>query len=502
MLEASRGRRWAIFLLVPFLLGALSWALWQPRSDPQAPRQARTPRAPRPAASHDKALRLAQATPPTQPSALPAPSAPAPSVSRALPPPSPRARKLYQLGKKLGTREPRLENPCVSQSGSTCSRTALSPFFESLDSLSSRTASSPSVISAFGNSLIAGDRIVDVIREELGATFGDGGRGVLAMDRLAPYGPRVRAGLAHGGWEPHTLGELKLAELPFGLTGLYHRSTSARASSRFALENEPQGTLWWLDVPHAGRLSVHADGQELARARPQGNGQARSLTFDIPAGARHLEVVAEGRGAVVLGLVLQHQRPGIVLDTLGVPSADANLFLRAREDIFRTQLAERSPRLLLFILGGNEAKRLEWGRSKLAEVEDGLRSFVRRARTAAPGSACLVVGPIDAVRGGKGPHKLAQRPYLDEVIALERQVALAEGCAFFDIFSAMGGSGSLARFVQARLVHEDLVHPRGHGLDLLGQLITDALLRSWVDSGDPSRQAALSPPLQASEKAR
>ncbi|HYO54582.1 GDSL-type esterase/lipase family protein [Archangium sp.] len=451
---ASRGWHWALFLL-PLLLGATAWT---------------TPAAP--------------------------------DSRRALPPPSPRAHKLHQLGKKLGAREPRLENPCVARSGAACSRTALTPFFESLDALSSSTASSPAVISAFGNSLIAGDRIVDIIREELGATFGDGGRGVLAMDRLASYGPRVRAGFARGGWEPHTLGEVKLAELPFGLTGTYHRSTTAKASSRFTLENEPHGTLWWLDVPRAGRLSVHADGRELARAEPRGSGQAQALAFDIPEGARHLEVVAEGRGAVVLGIVLQHQRPGIVLDTLGVPSADANLFLRAREDIFHAQLAERSPRLLLFILGGNEAKRLEWGRSKMAEVEEGLRSFVRRSRAAAPGSACLVVGPIDAVRGGNGPHKLAQRPYLDEVIAIERQVALAEGCAFFDIFSAMGGSGSLARFVQAGLVHEDLVHPRGNGLDLLGQLITDALLRSWVDSGDPSRQATLAPPLQAAEETR
>ncbi|MFY0527579.1 GDSL-type esterase/lipase family protein [Archangium gephyra] len=500
MFQASRGWRWAVVLLVPFLLGAFLWASWPFGSAPQVPRKARAPRASRSAASPDKPLRVAQASAPAQ--AAPAPSAAAPAIHRALPPPSPRALKLHQLGKRLGVQEPRLEDPCVAPSGATCSRTALTPFFESLDALSSREAASPTVISAFGNSLIAGDRIVDVIREELGATFGDGGRGVLAVDRLADYGPRVRAGFARGGWEPRTIGEVKLAELPFGITGVYHRSTTAKASSRFALDREPHGTLWWLDVPRAGQLSIHIDGKELARAEPQGSGQAQALSFDIPEGARYLEVVAEGRGAVVLGVVLQHQRPGIVLDTLGVPSADANLFLRAREDIFRAQLAERSPRLLLFILGGNEAKRLEWGRSNLAEVEEGLRSFVRRSRAAAPDSACLVVGPIDAVRGGNGPHKLKQRPYLDEVISIERQIALAEGCAFFDIFSAMGGSGSLARFVQAGLVHDDLVHPRSHGLDILGQLITDALLRSWVESGDPRRQAALAPTLQASEETR
>ncbi|WP_257451847.1 GDSL-type esterase/lipase family protein [Archangium lipolyticum] len=497
MLEASRGRRWA-FILTPFLLCALGGALWHSGSPNPVRRQSRTPHTVRSSAQPGKPLRLAQAPLPAQPA-----QAPEPSIRRALPPPSPRALKLHQLGEKLGVRpEIRLENPCVLQSGTACARTALTPFFESLDTLSAGKASAPAVISAFGNSLIAGDRIVDVVREELGGAFGDGGRGVLFVDRLAPYGPRVRAGFAKGGWEARTLGEMKLAELPFGLTGVYHLATAAKASSRFQLTGEPRGTLWWLDVPRAGRLSVHADGKELARAEPQGNGQAQALTFDIPPGARSLDVVAEGRGAVVLGVVLQHQRPGIVLDTLGVPSADANLFLRAQEDIFRAQLAERSPRLLLFILGGNEAKRLEWGRSNLAEVEEGLRTFIRRSRAASPDSACLVMGPIDAVRGGNGPNKLTQRPYLDEVIGIERQIALAEGCAFFDIFSAMGGPGSLARFVQAGFVHDDLVHPRSHGLDLLGQLLNDAMLRAWVESGDPSRQATLAPALQASEENR
>jgi lysophospholipase L1-like esterase len=448
MNTVSRGRGWAGLLLVP-LLGALNLGLAPP----------------------------------------PAPSPP----PRVRPPPSPRALRLHQLGERLGTHPPRLENPCVRTEGEHCAQSALGPFFTSLDALATRTASTPTVISAFGNSLIAGDRIVDVVREELSARFGDAGRGVLLMDRLAPYGPRVRAGVAQGEWEPRTLGEMQLAPLPFGMSGVYHQSASPRARSRFPLEGEPRGTLWWLDAPQGGRLSVHAQGRELATTAPTGEGEAQALSFDIPPGTRSLDVVAEGRGAVVYGLVLERPAPGIVLDTLGVPSSDANLFLRAREDIFRAHLVERSPRLMLFILGGNEAKRLEWGRAKVDEVEDGLRDLVRRARAAVPEGACLVVGPIDAVRGGSGPQRLVQRPYLDEVLSLERQIALDEGCAFFDAFSAMGGPGSLARFVDAGLVHDDLVHPKGQGLDLLGQLLTDALLEAWVTEAQaPSREALTS----------
>lgn len=417
-------------------------------------------------------------TAPGAEAASPAPSPPAASVvppapvsPRALPAPSARAQELHQLAAKLGAPGARVENP-----------SALKPFFTSLDSLAAGSATAPTVVEAFGNSLIAGDRIVDIIREDLSAAFGNAGRGALLVDRMAPYGGRGRTGLAYDGWQPRTLGELRAPPYPFGITGVYHVATRARASSRFVLDGEPRGTLWWLDVPRGGRLSVVSGGQVLARTEPTGDGAAHALTFEFPPGTKSFDVIAEKAGAVVLHVVLQQARPGVVLDMLGVPSADATLFLRAREDILHAQLAERDPRLMLFFLGGNEAKRLEWKRLKPEVLRNDLATFLHRARTGAPGSACMVVGPIDAVQDRKGKDKpRSEKPYLDVTIAAEREVALAEGCAFLDVYAAMGGDGSLLRFYKAGMVHEDLVHPRGKGLDLLGQFVVDALLRAWVE---------------------
>jgi len=193
--------------------------------------------------------------------------------------------------------------------------------------------------------------------------------------------------------------------------------------------------------------------------------------------------------------VLQHARPGIILDMLGVPSADATLYARLDDAALRAQLAERDPRLLLFFLGGNESKRLEWKRTDLDTLRTDLRALLRRARAAAPGSACMVVGPMDAVRDTKadGKKPFTQRPFLEAVVEAEREVTTAEGCAFFDLYAAMGGKGALARFHQAGFMHDDLVHPRGRGLDVLGHLVTDALLRAWVAAPQGRRVAALTP---------
>jgi lysophospholipase L1-like esterase len=415
-----------------------------------------------------------------------------PSSRRVLPAPTARAQELHELATRLEAPGARMEDPCVTPAGLGCARTALDPFFASLDALAAGTATTPTVIESFGNSLIAGDRIVDVIREDLAAAFGNAGRGVLLVDRMAPYGGRSRTGIARDGWEPRTLGELKRPPHPFGITGVYHVATRARASSRFLLDGERRATLWWLDMPRAGRLTVTSGGKVLARTEPTGDKQAHALAFELPEGAKSFDVIAEREGTVVLGVVLQHQRPGIVLDMLGVPSADAYLFLRTGEDILRAQLAERDPRLMLFFLGGNEAKRVEWKRLTPEKLKEYLSSFLRRARAAAPESACLVVGPIDAVqdRNEKG-KRLSQRPHLEAVITAEREVAHAEGCAFFDLFTAMGGEDSLRRFYKSGLVHEDLVHPRGQGLDILGQFVVDALLRAWAETPPAGEAPAL-----------
>ncbi|MFP2913503.1 GDSL-type esterase/lipase family protein, partial [Pyxidicoccus sp. 3LFB2] len=282
------------------------------------------------------------------------------------------------------------------------------------------------------------------------------------------------------------------------ITGVYHVATAAKARGRFKLEGESRGTLWWLDVPKAGALTVSSGGQVLARTEPTGDGAPRVTRFELPEGATTVDVIAEGKGAVVQGVVLQHARPGVILDMLGVPSADAGLYARVDDAALRQQLAEREPKLMLFFLGGNESKRLEWKRMDLDKLRTDLQALLRRARAAAPASACMVVGPMDAVSGKPGQSPtLKQRPFLEAVVNAEREIAAAEGCAFFDTFTAMGGSGSLVRFHKAGFMHDDLVHPRGQGLDLLGHFVTDALLRAWVETPPASsRVAALTPPAQ------
>ena len=398
--------------------------------------------------------------------------------------------ELQQVASQLQTHRVALDNPCGATIAGACVRSALDPFFVSLDALATRRSSTRVVVSAFGNSLIAGDKVIDRVRLALTQVFGDGGRGLLLVDRMASYGPRSRTGEASSTqWSTTNIGKLKKAPYPLGLTGIYHQAAVSNARSRYPLHGERAAAVWWVDVKGGGALQVIIDGATVVRTAPTGTGQAFSEQIEIPAGAKLLELVAQ-KGALVHGVVLDGPLAGVVVDTLGVPSADASLFLEANEAMVQAQLAERDPKLLMFMFGGNEAKRIQWERATLGELEADTHRLIKRAQLAAPQSACLVVGPLDAT-DPKGRVAFEERPYLQPVIEMERQVAFAEGCAFFNLYEAMGGKGALKRFAKAGLLHDDRVHPRGQGLDVLGELIAQAMLASWVQTPAPIDEAVV-----------
>ena len=330
-----------------------------------------------------------------------------------------------------------------------------------------------------GNSLIATDGVVGVVRARLIERAGDGGRGQVLADRLGSWGPRVRTGYAQGKWKLSSIGILTPLERPHGLSGAQHEAVSRGASTRYDLEGETLAEILWTSTRPNAQLAVEVDGQRVSAFEPLPDGRVQRTAVTLPATAKLLRLVFDEPGAVVQGVVLERAGSGVVLDTFGVPSADASLFLRTDETLFVDQLRARSPALVMVMLGGNEVKRIAWGRSDLEIIEKDLRALLARIRVAAPDASCLVVSPIDSVQGPTARSPFAQRPQLAGYLELQRRVALEEQCAWFDLFNAMGGPGSIKRFKARGLIHPDLVHPRGQGLDLLGELISAALLRAY-----------------------
>ncbi len=425
-------------------------------------------------------------------------------------PPTPRLKvprgkasdSLQRTGRWVGARGGVVEDPCLSWVGDTCVKRALTTFFASLDETGRKQGQTR--MSVFGNSLIASDRIVDIWRDRFIERFGDAGRGFVLADRMAPYGGRSRTGVGARGWETYNIAQGPFGPWPHGLLGVLHFS-SGYARTTWWLQGARRARLFWLDHEQAPPLEISVDDQAPVVVEPTATGGGRMLTVDVPEGAKALRLKVPRGRAVVYGATFEKQAPGIILDTLGVVASDSSIFLKEDEALFSQQLAAADPDLVAVMLGGNETKRIAWRKATAKRVRRDLHRFLQRIKRVTPRSSCLVVGPIENVRGKGKARPWSPRWQLFLVNSIMREVALEEGCAWFDLFEAMGGRGQLQRLNAKNLLHDDMVHPKGRGLDLPGELVSDALLDLYeatpLERPREEVQAQLSTMLAASEAA-
>ncbi len=362
---------------------------------------------------------------------------------------------------------------------------ALEPFFTALEGMAQ--GDGPVRVVHLGDSQIASDHITDVVRRRLELRHGSAGPGFLFVDRPTKgAGRTVRTGLASDGWDVVKLTDRARP----GLLGFSGVRFTGKAGQHARFDVRGADTVELAYVSADGELELSVDGRPL-RSVPTLSEEDGGLAFAealLPKGARTLTVTSRRGEVSLFGVTLERGGRGVVYDTVGLPGAQFEVYLRATEGVFTQQLQRRDPRLVVLMLGGNEAYEIGRGWITLDAARKSAEGLVDRVRDAAPDAACLLVAPMDAAVRTVGGD-LEPRPNTPEVGAMIREVAQARGCAFWDLYAAMGGERSVARWLEAGLFNQDLVHPRARGADVLGHLFDFALERARLSR--PAAQVAL-----------
>ncbi len=342
-------------------------------------------------------------------------------------------------------------------------------------------------ISHFGDSTIAADDITYTLRRRLQTRFGDGGHGfVLLAKGTMPYRHRDVV-LAGDGWRVFQAIHGALRNARYGFGGVAFRSSGGAVTRVSTVEEGPVGTsvarfiLFYLAHPKGGRIEWRLDSdppQVLSTQEP--SAVDRTLVIAAPDGPHVLSLRASGGGLVhAYGVVLERDGPGVVYDSLGMVGARAARLLNADPAHFADQVRLRDPDLIVLHFGGNEAgdrhMKLSWYERNLTEV-------VRHVRAGKPGASCLLMAPLDQGEVGRR-GRVRTIPILHGIVEVQRRVAAAEGCAFFDTFQAMGGEGAMGRWFRAspRLGWGDFRHATPAGYEVIGNLFYKALLKGFQD---------------------
>jgi len=396
-----------------------------------------------------------------------------------------RALSLESLREKMGARHVDIDLGCRRMGAAGCEESGLAPFFEALSALREDRRRSPVRVVHLGDSLIASDHITDMIRMRLQERHGSGGKGFLFIDRPTGAGRSVRTGSASEGWQITRLIDRNYPKEKLGYTGVAFASAGMGSQSvRFSTEGARFAELFFQTKADGGTVQFSVDGKPLQRLLTRFEEPEVAFSrITLPKDTKSLSLQTTGK-VELHGVSLETGMPGVVYDTIGLPGATAEVFLRAQRGAFRSQLRHRKPSLVVLMVGGNEAFYISRNRITPAEIRTQTRELVKWVRESVPESACLIMSPIDAAVRTMG-GELVPRRGSKEVRDILREVASEGGCAFWDALSAMGGEGASIKWLAARLFNEDLVHPRARGSDLMGHLFDFSLQRAYAKDHQP-----------------
>ncbi len=360
---------------------------------------------------------------------------------------------------------------------------ALAEIKGALARVGARHARAVARIAVFGDSHVACDLFTGALRRRLQARYGDAGHGfVLLGSAWSLYRPLDVLRGATPAFPTRRLRPRDREPVRFGLGGAF--STSVARGAVAWVATAPTGSvgnaaarieLFYERAPGGGRLRVSLDGREqaileTAAASPRAGYHVISATD----GPHRVEVEALGPGPVtVYGAVLEREGPGVVVDSLGVPALASTSLLQSDEALLAEHLARRAPDLVVQAFGTNDVR---WEGLDLPHYRRDVALVLARLRRAAPDASCLVLGPIDRVHRPSDGEWVTS---LDEVVGQQRAAATDAGCAFWDQRAAMGGEGSMARWMapRPRLTLRDGVHLSGRGYDALAEVLAEVLGR-------------------------
>ncbi len=341
-------------------------------------------------------------------------------------------------------------------------------------------------ISHWGDSTIAADGLTSVTRQLLQRELGDAGHGYILVEPGTDWYVQKGVEYERKGWRSWKIIDAGAKDAHYGFGGVSALGYLGAWARYATAESGPVGRavsrfeIYYARGKRYGKLSYAVDGAEPTVL----DTRADSLTdafqiIDVPDGPHELKIRSAGDGPVrVYGVTMERAGPGVVYDCIGLVGARGSRMLNMDPAHFRRQVQHRKPDLMIIAFGGNElvdeGMSMTWYRKRFVDV-------VRLYRQAAPQASCVVMSPID--HGEKHRGRIRTKPDLLKMIPVQREVALAEGCAFFSIFDAMGGEGSMGRWYRSkpRLGWADLSHATREGARVLGSLWYKALMKGFAD---------------------
>lgn len=359
---------------------------------------------------------------------------------------------------------------------------SLSSFYERLYQVKKTKNQSANIVQ-IGDSHIQADFMSSRVRQLLQEEFGNAGRGLIFPGRVARTNePQTIYTSSQAQWESKRI-VFTEQPLPIGIGAMTIKTIQPNAKLSIRTNNLPtlnysfnKLTLFFQKDSSSFNIAVKDSiGEDIAYIGSFSfEGYKNTSTVLLPFNANKIDLqcltpLPKQSQLIVYGLNLENQKSGVLFHSIGGNGAKFRHYLVAK--YFIEQTAALHPDLFIISLGTNEA--IEYPFVDLAFTEQ-LNSFVSSLQKINPEAQFILTIPADFFK-----KRTRRNPGVE--ITRQKIIDYAEKnkLAYWDMYEVGGGKHSADKWKKSGLMQNDGVHFTKAGYELQGNLLYDALIKSY-----------------------
>lgn len=352
----------------------------------------------------------------------------------------------------------------------------MTPFYRALDNVASE--SRPVRVAVFGDSFIEADIFTADLREMLQKRYGGCGVGFVSITSMTNgFRPTVRH--SFGGWSSHAVTDsVYFDPKKQGVSGHYfipgkNAYVELRGQSKYAslLDTCQEASIFFYNKDTID-LSVRVNRGEVQNRRFVPNRHLQKWQVNGRIGSVRW-TVNRADSALFYGMTMDGGR-GIIVDNFSMRGS-SGLSLRTIPAQMLKEFNEQRPYdLIILQYGLNVATQRGYNYDK---YQKGLMAAIEHMKQCFPQSGFLLLSIGDRdYKADTG--ELRTMPGVKNLIRYQQAVAAESGIAFWNMFEAMGGDGSMAKLVHAKpsMANYDYTHINFRGGKHLAGLLYETLL--------------------------
>ena len=348
-------------------------------------------------------------------------------------------------------------------------------FYKALDIAEAR----PVRIAVLGDSYIEGDILTAMLRELFQQRFGGAGCGYLPMTSITAS-TRMTVRQTFEGWSQHKAIDRNGYVNTFNnLTGNYFNASQGAwvnlAASGYKYPHSASCTsssLYYLGGGGTGTVTAYVNGERFREFSLLDINDVNKVTVtgDITSAKW---VIDNPASIVFLGTSMDCDR-GVIVDNLAMRSSSGR-HLKDITDRMLTGLNRVRPYDLIIIMYGlNVAGTIK---SQFTAYSNELQQGINNIKRCLPSTSILLVSCSD--REERTEHGFRTMDGVLGLIQAQKRVAINSRIAFWNLYDAMGGEGSIVEMVNKGEAARDYTHLSGRGGDRIARRLYDALMLGY-----------------------